>query len=209
MDTGGLRKDAERHYYKAKAESKDGLRPNDQSQSAAQQPERSWGSSLQDGREKQEVCGFSSWSITSFYSGSPWCLSPTLGQHVKYEQVVGNLGDYEIFLLRNRLLIYRVKNPLESKEQDLLLVKYEGCNMIALQISLYIFTAQEVIASRGVPLMGQGKNSHWEGFLRPGRAAGGLKRRTEYSSTGRRQTWVGPPKGEGSENKETTGTDRR
>ena len=106
---------------------------------------------------------------------------------MKCEQVVGNLGDYEIFLLRNRLLIYRVKNPLESKELDLLLVKYEGCNMIALQISLYIFMAQAVIASRGEPLMGQGRNSHREGVLRPGRAAGGLKR-TEYSSTGRRQT---------------------
>lgn len=34
--------------------------------------------------------------------------------------------------------------------------------MIALQISLYIFMGQAVIASRGEALTGQGRNSRWE-----------------------------------------------
>lgn len=111
------------------------------------------------------MCGFSSQSITSFYSESPWLLSPTLVQYLKYEQVIGNLREYEILLLRNRLLIYRVVSPLESKGLDLLLVKYEGCNMIALQISCYIFMGQAVIASRGEALAVQGRNSLREGRI--------------------------------------------
>lgn len=76
------------------------------------------------------------------------------GQPLKCEQVIQNLGACEIFLLRNRLLIYRVESPPKRKELDLLLAKYEGCNTIPLQVSLYIFTGQAVIASRGEALMG-------------------------------------------------------
>lgn len=57
--------------------------------------------------------------------------------------------DDDIFLLGNRLVSCGVESPLKSTGLDLLLVKYEGCNMIALQVSIDMFLDQAIIVFRG------------------------------------------------------------
>lgn len=95
------------------------------------------------------MCGLDSWSSSSFPSGIHWFLSPTLGKHLTQGQAVGSLVDDDIFLLGNRLVICGVESPLKSTGLDLLLVKYEGCNMIALQVSVDMFLDQAIIVFRG------------------------------------------------------------
>lgn len=87
------------------------------------------------------------------------------------------MGDYEIFLLRNRLLIYRVESLLESERLDLLRQKHEGSDMIALKsLSFtYFHSPAGDWAARGeapVPTTGQGGIPSWEEL----RGQAGLKR---------------------------------
>lgn len=106
--------------------------------------------------------------------------------------------DDEIFLLGNRLIICGVESLLKSKGLDLLLIKSEGCNMIALQVSVYVFPGQAIIAFRGEAqrVRGGGQVHAQEGH-----------RAGQKGPVGRRQVQVGQLKAEGSEIKEAARTE--
>lgn len=75
-----------------------------------------------------------------------------------------------------------------------MLVKYEGCNLIPLQISLYTFTGQAVIVSRGEAPTGQGRNPQLpegEDSLRPAWLWED-HRGNRAALTGRNHGWIHP-----------------